>query len=1026
MKRGSVVTFYSYKGGVGRTFVLANAAAVLARWGFKILCVDFDLEAPGLRHYFRLGTSVPGVLDLVLEPDSALHEWANHTRSVSLPDARGRLDLLSAGDDASDDYAQRLGSVDWRRLYEEHNLGHQFESLREAWLEKYDFVFVDSRTGLTDAGGIATAQLADILVFAFAPNQQGLEGSIRAVKKAQVLRSALPIERGAFLALPLPTRFDNNAVGSVRENWLQQCVRDLAPFYDQWRHKDAQPAALLDLLRIPYKSRWAFGEPLAVLEERDTDPDTVSYAITTLAAFLARRLDGSHELVRSRDQYVRGVESENRELLGEAREHFENDLFISYPGTRAALAAELRAELTRSSAPKLTVWMAHRDVPVGTDWIPQLQRALSTARHMVAVVDSELGVWQQAEIATFMLATGQSGDRRCIPVWLRGVEPHGPLASVQGIHASDLSLAELAARIRTEIVGSRTASIVDSARPASPMTASDLRAEYLGAVIAQHERLIPFFHEDSVRVLDEVFVDLDLIVTASKDGEREPESVAAFERRAMTLRDLLLPGSAASGAQAPRLAVLGEPGAGKSTIARHLTRTLAAEDRFAIYVPLGRLDRGEFEPCALAAKAALPANPERIADLTDLLRHAARDGKAVFLLDGLDEVEPSRIDALTERIQHLAERDYLRAPFAVFTRPIALERRELGRRFRIAHVQPLDDRRRSDLLIKLIGADDAGRMEGEFLASPSLSELCRNPLMVTLAAMVVRDALLGTEAPPTKRSRLYQAAIDLLLRRGHCADPRGVKDRNAARAVMRPLSLKLHEGGGEAWTRETLSNVVWELRKADPDLNFQVKETWGSNEVFLDDLGHNSGVVGPHDGRHVPWRYLHRSLREFLAAERLAAMPEKDLRRRIGTWVEELRKAEQVRATRRQEGKGVLDKPQPERWVEVYALLCGQMRDPFTVLEAIRDASPEVALRAFASVESLPHEPGLRFLLATKGWQPFHLFSAVDAWGIPIDALTRLLVDEACGSRVAQAEDRIDQLDASCGAFASSASQRRA
>ena len=49
---GTVVTFYSFKGGVGRSFLLANVATILANWGYRVLCIDFDLEAPGLEHYF--------------------------------------------------------------------------------------------------------------------------------------------------------------------------------------------------------------------------------------------------------------------------------------------------------------------------------------------------------------------------------------------------------------------------------------------------------------------------------------------------------------------------------------------------------------------------------------------------------------------------------------------------------------------------------------------------------------------------------------------------------------------------------------------------------------------------------------------------------------------------------------------------------------------------------------------------------------------------------------------------------------
>jgi MinD-like ATPase involved in chromosome partitioning or flagellar assembly len=45
-------TFYSFKGGVGRSMALANVAELLCRYGLKVLIIDFDLEAPGLERFF--------------------------------------------------------------------------------------------------------------------------------------------------------------------------------------------------------------------------------------------------------------------------------------------------------------------------------------------------------------------------------------------------------------------------------------------------------------------------------------------------------------------------------------------------------------------------------------------------------------------------------------------------------------------------------------------------------------------------------------------------------------------------------------------------------------------------------------------------------------------------------------------------------------------------------------------------------------------------------------------------------------
>src|SRR5215831_10373685 len=48
-----VVTFYSYKGGVGRTTLLVNTAFERASRGHRVVIWDLDLEAPGL-HEFTL------------------------------------------------------------------------------------------------------------------------------------------------------------------------------------------------------------------------------------------------------------------------------------------------------------------------------------------------------------------------------------------------------------------------------------------------------------------------------------------------------------------------------------------------------------------------------------------------------------------------------------------------------------------------------------------------------------------------------------------------------------------------------------------------------------------------------------------------------------------------------------------------------------------------------------------------------------------------------------------------------------
>ena len=62
------VTFYSFKGGVGRTTALTHVAWILALRGRKVVAVDLDLEAPGLSTAFNLNPQPKyGIVDYFYE-----------------------------------------------------------------------------------------------------------------------------------------------------------------------------------------------------------------------------------------------------------------------------------------------------------------------------------------------------------------------------------------------------------------------------------------------------------------------------------------------------------------------------------------------------------------------------------------------------------------------------------------------------------------------------------------------------------------------------------------------------------------------------------------------------------------------------------------------------------------------------------------------------------------------------------------------------------------------------------------------
>jgi len=277
---------------------LANAAALLAKWGHRVLVVDWDLEAPGLERFFakvkpdirEVRKVTPGIVDLVqAKRDGGNLHWRDCVIPVGFPDGSS-LSLLSAGRNG-DDYSVRLHSLNFGDLFDKHDLGSYIEKLRDEWIPEFDFVLVDSRTGVTDIGGICTVHLADILVLVFTATGSSSDGARQIVDRARQAQEHLPLDRGRLLALPLPARDESRTEYQRAAEWKVKFADMFGDLYRDWlpTGKSAQDA--IEQLRIPYVPFWSFGEDLPVIEEGTTDPYSLGRAYEVLARFLAARLD---------------------------------------------------------------------------------------------------------------------------------------------------------------------------------------------------------------------------------------------------------------------------------------------------------------------------------------------------------------------------------------------------------------------------------------------------------------------------------------------------------------------------------------------------------------------------------------------------------------------------------------------------------------------------------------------------------------------------------------------------------------
>jgi hypothetical protein len=194
------ISFYSYKGGVGRSLTLANLGVYLAQFGAKVAMVDFDLEAPGL--HYKLSPSGPveignrglvglladvsrGVkmadIDWNLGLDVSEHAEVVQTADDDIDQPSGGLFLIPAGNPMQSEYWHDLAAIDWDRLFMVGSrpgvaaLAHLKKEIEK--VHDPDVLLVDSRTGITPGGGVSTTLLPNVVVTMMLNTPEHLDGS---------------------------------------------------------------------------------------------------------------------------------------------------------------------------------------------------------------------------------------------------------------------------------------------------------------------------------------------------------------------------------------------------------------------------------------------------------------------------------------------------------------------------------------------------------------------------------------------------------------------------------------------------------------------------------------------------------------------------------------------------------------------------------------------------------------------------------------------------------------------------------
>lgn len=321
------ITFYSYKGGVGRTLVVANVARYLARFGQKVFAIDFDLEAPGLHYKFGLGRQIQsGLLDYI-------HDFATRGEiaerisprvvEVDTGGLTGSIHLLPAGAAPFADYWRKLARINWHELfYSEDAEGIPFFlELKEKISTEFqpDYLLIDSRTGITEVGGVATTLLADQVVCLLIYNQENLDGArevLRSVRRAPRLPGQAPVE-----LVPVLTR-----VPEQDKKKESRIAREICNFLNEEATELTATLAVPEVVVLHSDPDLQMNEALRIGGEKKLEDSTLLRDYLELfARLIPARIVGSYmePLLRQ------AVEKEN-ENPEEARKEIEALIQYSY------------------------------------------------------------------------------------------------------------------------------------------------------------------------------------------------------------------------------------------------------------------------------------------------------------------------------------------------------------------------------------------------------------------------------------------------------------------------------------------------------------------------------------------------------------------------------------------------------------------------------------------------------------------------------------------------------------------------
>ncbi|MBD2506861.1 HEAT repeat domain-containing protein [Nostoc muscorum FACHB-395] len=465
-------------------------------------------------------------------------------------------------------------------------------------------------------------------------------------------------------------------------------------------------------------------------------------------------------------------------------------------------------------------------------------------------------------------------------------------------------------------------------------------------------------------------------------------------------------------AKARRLVVLGDPGAGKTTMIRWITTayllrlkqdpdwkdlpdvsTLPDEDWLPIIIRCRDLNdvslSGSLDDILHYTLRKAEMTTTECTALRDTLRQKLQQGTALLLIDGLDEITDSLLRAkFCQQIEKICDA-YKQAPIIVTSRIVGYREMNyrIGRQFEHVTVAELIKEDKDDFasrwcdITELPERKEKAKTEliQDIHSAERIERLTGNPMLLTTMALVKRKV----GKLPTRRHKLYAQAVDVLLNwRSEVDKP---IDDDEALPQLEYIAYAMCHRGVQQLRKDEVIDLFEKFREEYPNLHDVKNHT---PKEFLILLERRTGIlveagVIPHNGRDTPvFEFRHLTFQEYLAGLALVEghFPNRDRSLKIADYVAPL--AAQINEVQSDHPVRLRSQQEvvvTENWREAIRLCVASCKDDDVddVLRAIlkpletEDAQITARPRAVLAALCLADEPNVSEQMAMEILQQF-------------------------------------------------------